>query len=665
APPPSATAAEPELPGAIDGVLATAMAKAPPDRYPAAGAFADEASRALGVGGEPGAGSPERTPLRRLIPALAVAVALLAGVALATVFRGDPPLAAEGPPTSPSAIASPTPEPVFRTVDRAFSPDEERLLASIPGQLASDCLPLDRAEPLQEELAALVCTGGGLEVLYELFPTRDAMDAAFQLSADTRQAPDADCSTEHLAVSSYTIDGESAGRILCYRIEPGRFGRAAGEPDRSHLEWTQENGLIYAHAVRNDLGDLSLYRWWLSSAGPIVPAGSDPSLSVKDPPASFGSGLPDGSYLYVHTDEDRGDPQVVGVSGITYAIHLEEGDYQAAEFGDVYERGTTYLSKPHTIVFAPATCPGTGPGVLRPVEYTWTETRGGVSWEKVGGGTCAGPQFATEHPWTRAPAGQIAVESGNDIAFMDAGGFIERKLTDQHETDPNVWPNWSPDGSRIVFAGASQEGYDLYTMAPDGTGAERITDEPGDEIMPSWSPDGTRIAFAFDDLGVPDFETGIVVVGSSGEARAEVVTRQNELVESPHWSPDGTRIAFTVFSENGDEPVTYVIDEDGGDLVEVREEAVALSWTPDGKRIVLSAYGSLIAVRPDGTGDRVILRYPPENSRLVIDWSPDGRWIVMTNPYGSATNVYLMRSGGGELFLVGSGSEPSWRPASG
>ena len=93
---------------------------------------------------------------------------------------------------------------------------------------------------------------------------------------------------------------------------------------------------------------------------------------------------------------------------------------------------------------------------------------------------------------------------------------------------------------------------------------------------------------------------------------------------------------------------------------------MALSWTPDGKRIVLSAYGSLLAVRPDGTGDRVILRYPPENGRLVMDWSPDGRWIVMTNPYSSATNnVYLMRSGGGELFLVGSGSEPSWRPASG
>ena len=669
-PPPSATAVEPELVGGIDEVLATAMAKAPPDRYPAAGAFADEASRALGVGGDGGAGSPERTRLRRMIPAIAVAVALLAGIALASVFRGDSPPLTEGSPTSPSAVASPAPEPMFRTVDHPLSADEERLLGSIPGQLASDCLPLDRAEPLQGELAALVCTGGGLEVLYELFPTRDAMDVAFQSNADARQAPEDDCSTERLAVSSYSIDGERAGRILCYTIEPGTFGAAAGEPDRSHIEWTQENALIYAHAVRNDLGDLSLYQWWLSSAGPIVPAGSDPTLSVKDSPAGFGSGLPDGSYLYLHTDEDRGDPQAA-VSGITYAIHLEEGEYQAAEFGDVYERGTTYLSKPNTIVFAPATCPGTGLGVLRPVEYTWTETGEGVSWEKVGGGTCAGPQDATKHPWTRAPKGQIAIESGNDIALMDAGGFIERKLTNQEGTDPNVWPDWSPDGSRIVFAGVSQEGFDLYTMAPDGTGTERITHEPGDEIMPSWSPDGSRIAFAFDDLGVPDFETGVVVVGTSGEARVDLVTRQNQAVGFPIWSPDGTRIAFTVFSENGDQPVAYVMDADGGDLVEVREEAVALSWTPDGKRIVLSADRSLVAERPDGTGDRVIIRHPPENGRLVLDWSPDGRWIVMTTislvrqGYVSGPNVYLTRSDGGELFLVGSGTKPSWRPASG
>ena len=54
-PPPSLFAERPDLPAGIDEVVATAMAKAPADRYPSAGAFASEASAALG---HPSGGPP-------------------------------------------------------------------------------------------------------------------------------------------------------------------------------------------------------------------------------------------------------------------------------------------------------------------------------------------------------------------------------------------------------------------------------------------------------------------------------------------------------------------------------------------------------------------------------------------------------------------------------
>ena len=80
-PPPSVTGSQPGLPRAIDGVVAKAMAKAPPDRYSAAGALANEAAHALGVGGDASTGmTPERKAFRRLLPAIAVAVALLVGI---------------------------------------------------------------------------------------------------------------------------------------------------------------------------------------------------------------------------------------------------------------------------------------------------------------------------------------------------------------------------------------------------------------------------------------------------------------------------------------------------------------------------------------------------------------------------------------------------------
>jgi serine/threonine-protein kinase len=49
APPPRLTAVRPDLPGAVDEVLARALAKAPDDRYDSCGAFADALREALGV----------------------------------------------------------------------------------------------------------------------------------------------------------------------------------------------------------------------------------------------------------------------------------------------------------------------------------------------------------------------------------------------------------------------------------------------------------------------------------------------------------------------------------------------------------------------------------------------------------------------------------------
>jgi serine/threonine protein kinase len=49
APPPAATARRPDLPAAVDLVLATALAKNPADRYPTCGQFAEELRTALGL----------------------------------------------------------------------------------------------------------------------------------------------------------------------------------------------------------------------------------------------------------------------------------------------------------------------------------------------------------------------------------------------------------------------------------------------------------------------------------------------------------------------------------------------------------------------------------------------------------------------------------------
>lgn len=57
---------------------------------------------------------------------------------------------------------------------------------------------------------------------------------------------------------------------------------------------------------------------------------------------------------------------------------------------------------------------------------------------------------------------------------------------------------WSPDGTRLAFAGTSEAGHSaVYVVRADGTGlTELVGDDDVRYAWPTWSPDGSRIAFA-------------------------------------------------------------------------------------------------------------------------------------------------------------------------
>ncbi len=656
-PPPVVTDEKPKMPKEIDAVITKAMAKAPEDRPASAGGLVDEAARALHVGvlSEPEGATTSR--LRTLAPVLAVAVALVVGIVVSSLLRNDTlgEASATGQ-TTPKASASPTVPPTFRTVDRALSDTEEQLLTYIPEDVSTGCLPLDRQAPIHGERASLVCRTADLEVLYELFQTRDEMNEAFQVNVNNKTAPAGDCATDHLAAGPYTIEGAQAGDVLCYTVQRGPY--SASLPPQSHIEWTDENASIYAHAIRNDLGDLSLYEWWLTSSGPRVPA--EDSVPIKDSSLRGAvARLQDGTYM----TNPRGG--CAGFTGSTCALHIDGTSYHDAIDGERNETGDLLLQKPNTVIFSPHTgyCfTLTDAGSTAPVEYTWEETGHDVTFDRQGGGTCAGPRKMSRpgDVWTLVPDGVIAVEQGGSIEFVDLAGDLVGSTT-QPLTNPNSWPDWSPDGSRIVYAGVGTEGFDVYVMSADGTDVEQITDQAGDEFATAWSPAGDRVVFGFDDGAETGWRSGLASIEPDGSGLTELVARTEQRVESPTWSPDGERIAFTIFV--GGVPQPYVMDADGGNMVRLLEQpGFALSWTPDGRRILISTDDSFVSVKPDGTAERTFVADPPEDGRLVMDWSPDGRWIVLSSPSGVGDTLYLMPADGSQVFVVGVGVEPSWRP---
>jgi TolB protein len=65
-------------------------------------------------------------------------------------------------------------------------------------------------------------------------------------------------------------------------------------------------------------------------------------------------------------------------------------------------------------------------------------------------------------------------------------------LTDR---DEDTAPAPSPDGQKIAFMSRRDGNWEIYVVNADGSGLQRLTDDPAEDGLPTWSPDGRAIAF--------------------------------------------------------------------------------------------------------------------------------------------------------------------------
>jgi TolB protein len=143
------------------------------------------------------------------------------------------------------------------------------------------------------------------------------------------------------------------------------------------------------------------------------------------------------------------------------------------------------------------------------------------------------------------PGTRLRPVNGMALYVVDADGSDLRRLT-PWKLRAGFAPDWSPDGSRILFRTQPHGSADatngaLYSIKPDGTGLRRLTHFPrgtGVLQMGSYSPDGKSIVFDTTAGATPG--AGLlpdVFVMTVDGTDIRPVTRIKNWDGSPDWGP--------------------------------------------------------------------------------------------------------------------------------
>jgi len=224
--------------------------------------------------------------------------------------------------------------------------------------------------------------------------------------------------------------------------------------------------------------------------------------------------------------------------------------------------------------------------------------------------------------------------------------------------------SYSPDGRRVLYAGAFVGDEALKVMNADGTGHVTLFDAKDRNVgivSPSWSPDGSHIVFTMGRYGLrnPNRPAQLAMVRADG-SDFEMLTRGTANSGYATFSPDGKRLVYRVL---GSEQGLRILSLPDGRITKLTTEWDNFpAWSPRGDRIVFTGFRSgdfeIYTIRPDGSGLRQLTHDHGNDAHAV--WSPDGKSILFTSSrmgWKDETNgggqsygeVFVMREDGTHL----------------
>lgn len=224
--------------------------------------------------------------------------------------------------------------------------------------------------------------------------------------------------------------------------------------------------------------------------------------------------------------------------------------------------------------------------------------------------------------------GKIAFTANNSILTVNPDGTGQTSITST--AGGNTEPNWSPDGSTMIFTTNRDGNNEIYRMNGDGSSPLNLSKNSASDGAPYHSPDAASIVF----VSNRDGNSEIFKMNADGSDQVRLTNTATVTEVDPAFSPDGQKVIFAS-RETQSAMKLWTMNADGTDQQQIPGSDLPgayysrPSYSPDGAKIIF-VYGTDVTnwriwtMNADGTNREA---FP--HGHISPSYSPDGQRVAV------------------------------------
>jgi serine/threonine protein kinase/Tol biopolymer transport system component len=278
-------------------------------------------------------------------------------------------------------------------------------------------------------------------------------------------------------------------------------------------------------------------------------------------------------------------------------------------------------------------------------QFAWVD-RSGHEIETVGAPDSGDALSPSMSPDGKSVAFLRRVNGNTGVWLLDTRRGVISPFTDRVAED--IFPTWSPDGTRIVFTSTRDGRFDLFQRGTNGGGRdELLLRSPEETFACDWSSDGRFLLYQKRNAE-SGFDLWALPFGDTANPSPVIQTAFDE--KDGQFSPDGNQIAFQSNRSGRFEIYVQAFPGPGAPLPVSTQGGAQVRWRRDGRELFYVALdGRLMTavVRTQADGQlEVGIPMPlfathigravtPVGAQYVV--SPDGQRFLMNTVVESAS----------------------------